>query len=195
MKEILNLINLAKQGNQQAMEQLFRLYRPKITSICREYFLVGADFDDLIQEGMIGLYKAITAYDANKNNFNTFASLCIHRQIQNAVKNANSKKNNPLNSYIPINYEDSDEDDSTSNIVIVDDSSDLEKNYINNQLKAVVISKVKDILTDDQFQLLKMFLNGESYAIIAKKLNMTVKKVDNVLQSIKKKLKSIKGEI
>ena len=195
MSDVLNIVNKAKAGDDKAMETLFRLFRPKITSICRKYFLVGADFDDLIQEGMIGLFKAINAFDPTKNNLSTFASLCIHRQLQNAVKNANRKKNSPLNSYIPINFEDSDEDESTSNLVLVDDNSDVEKNFIDKELNAVVISKVKDLLTDEQFKLLKMFLKGDSYSHIAKTLNISVKKVDNLVQAIKKKLRTIKGEI
>ena len=88
--EIVELINETKQHNDQAMEKLLQFFKPKVTAISREYFLVGGDFDDIIQEGMIGLYKAISIYDGNKNhNFKAFASLCIHRQIQNAVKNAN----------------------------------------------------------------------------------------------------------
>ena len=95
--ELTNLIAEAKNHNEDAMEQLMREFKPKVIAISREYFLIGADFDDLIQEGMIGLYKAIRVYDETKNhNFSAFASLCIHRQIQNAVKNANRKKNNPF---------------------------------------------------------------------------------------------------
>ena len=181
------------------MEQLLQRFKSKVTAISREYFLVGADFDDLIQEGMIGLYKAINVHDPNKNhNFSAFASLCIHRQLQNAVKNANRKKNSPLNSYLPIEYYGgvkTDADDSFSKLIIVDDNSDFEKQFIDNEMNAIMISKVKNILTVVQFKLLKMFLNGESYINMAKALNISTKQVDNMLQSIKKKLRTIKGEI
>ena len=181
------------------MEQLLQRFKSKVTAISREYFLVGADFDDLIQEGMIGLYKAINVYDPNKNhNYSAFASLCIHRQLQNAVKNANRKKNSPLNSYLPIEYYGgvkTDADDSFSKLIIVDDNSDFEKQFIDNEMNAIMISKVKNILTVVQFKLLKMFLNGESYINMAKALNISTKQVDNMLQSIKKKLRTIKGEI
>ena len=124
--------------------------------------------------------------------------MCIHRQLQNAVKNANRKKNNPLNSYIPIKYydgtRDSDED-SLTNLVIVDDTSNIEQNYIDKELRAIVISKVKNILSEQQFSVLKMFLNGESYVNIAKTFDFTTKQVDNMLQQIKKKLKTIQGEV
>ncbi len=199
MESIDELIIKAKNNDENAMEQLLQRFKSKVTAISREYFLVGADFDDLIQEGMIGLYKAINVYDPNKNhNFSAFASLCIHRQLQNAVKNANRKKNSPLNSYLPIEYYGgvkTDADDSFSKLIIVDDNSDFEKQFIDNEMNAIMISKVKNILTVVQFKLLKMFLNGESYINMAKALNISTKQVDNMLQSIKKKLRTIKGEI
>ena len=197
--EITNLIIQAKQHNEEAMEELLRLFKPKVIAISREYFLIGAEFDDLIQEGMIGLYKAIRIYDENKNhNFSAFASLCIHRQIQNAVKNANRMKNSPLNSYIPIKYYDGSnvsDEDSVLKLVIADENSDIEQNYIDKEINTIMLSKVQNILTDEQFGILKMFINGDSYFEIANKTNLTTKKVDNTLQAIKKKLKTIKGEV
>ena len=194
--QISELIKKAKNHDEEAMEELFGVFKPKVIAISREYFLVGGDFDDLLQEGMIGLYKAIGVYDENKNhNFSAFASLCIHRQLQNAVKNANRKKNSPLNSYLPIKYYDgssSSEEDNVLKLVIVDDNSNIEQNYIDQEVNTIVVSKVRDILTDEQFSLLKLFLNGNSYDSISKDMNMTKKQVDNALQTIKKKLKTIK---
>ena len=189
------LIIKAKNHDGEAMEELLQHFKPKVIAISREYFLVGAEFDDLLQEGMIGLYKAIGVYDPTKNHsFSAFASLCIHRQLQNAVKNANRKKNNPLNSYLPIKHYDgstSSDDDSVLKLVIVDDNSNIEQNYIDQEMNTIVISKVKDILTNEQFNILKQFLNGESYTIIAQNFHLTTKQVDNTLQAIKKKLKTI----
>ncbi len=197
--EINREIKLAQAHDDNAMENLLRIFKPKVIAISREYFLIGADFDDLLQEGMIGLYKAINIYDPDKNhNFSAFASLCIHRQLQNAVKNANRKKNAPLNSYVPIKYYDgsnTSDDDKVNKLVIVDDDSDIEKNYIDKEMTAIVISKVKNLLTDLQFKVLKMFINGDSYEKMANSLNLSKKKVDNLLQSIRKKLRKIKGEI
>ena len=197
-QKINKLVKLSKNNDAKATEELLTFFKSKVTAISREYFLIGAEFDDLIQEGMIGLYKAINVYDETKNhNFSAFASLCIHRQLQNAVKNANRKKNNPLNSYLPIKYYDGtqDSDEGLTNLVIVDDTSDIEQNYIDKELKAIVISKVKEILSEQQFDILKMFLNGESYVKIAKTFDITTKQVDNMLQAIKKKLKTIQGEV
>ena len=198
-RELIEKIKSAQAHDNEAMEDLLRIYKPKVIAISREYFLIGADFDDLIQEGMIGLYKAINIYDDQKNhNFSAFASLCIHRQMQNAVKNANRKKNAPLNSYVPIKYYDgsnTSDDDKINKLVIVDDTSDIEKNYIDKEMNAILISKTQDILTDTQFQVLQMFIRGESYEKIAQSLGVSQKKVDNLLQAIKKKLRAIKGEI
>ncbi len=199
MNDIENLIERAQKYDELAMEEIFRKFKPKVIAISREYFLIGADFDDLIQEGMIGLYKAVNVYDKAKNhNFGAFASLCIHRQLQNAVKLYNRKKNSPLNAYLPIEYYGGVEqsgDKKNNKLIIVDDNSDFEKDFIDKEMNAIVISKVKDMLDENQFKLLKMFLNGATYSEMAEKLNLTTKQVDNMLQAIKKKLKSIKGEI
>ena len=192
---ISNLIIKAKNNDEEAMEALLQHFKPKVIAISREYFLVGAEFDDLIQEGMIGLYKAISVYEIDKNHsFSAFASLCIHRQLQNAVKNANRKKNGPLNSYLPIKYYDgttSSDDDSVLKLVIVDDNSNIEQNYIDKELNTIVISRVKEILNDEQFIVLKQFLNGDSYTLIAERNNLSTKQVDNMLQQIKKKLRTL----
>ena len=194
-KEIVQLILEARNNNEEAIEELFAFFKPKVTAISREYFLIGADHNDLIQEGMIGLYKAINFYDSDKNhNFGAFASLCIHRQLQNAVKNANRKKNGPLNAYLPIKYFDGSsltEQESKLKLVIVDDHSNIEDNYINNELNTIMMSRIEEILPEEHYDILKLFLNGDSYSSIAEHMNISTKKVDNVLQSIKKKLKNI----
>ena len=194
MEEIEELI-LKSRNDEDAMDNLLKIFKPKVIAISREYFLVGADFDDLLQEGMIGLYKAIRGYDKDKNhNFSSFASLCIHRQLQNAVKLNNRKKNLPLNSYLPIKYYDGTNEDYV-NLVIVDDTSNIEQNYIDKEMNTVLMSRIKEILNEQQFLILKMFINGESYVTIANKMELTTKNVDNMLQAIKKKLRSIKGEL
>ncbi len=199
MQEVEELIRQSQDGIEEATEELLNLFKPKVIAIAREYFLIGADFDDLIQEGTIGLYKAIHIYDTKKNhNFSAFASLCIHRRLQNAVKRANRKKNNPLNSYLPIKLYDgstSSDDEEILKFVVVDDTSDIEQNFIDKEMHLILLSKVKNILNDEEFKVLKLFINGESYIKIGEKLNLTSKKVDNMLQSIKKKLRTLKGEL
>ena len=150
---ISKLIIEARNHNGEAMEKLLQAFKPKVIAISREYFLIGAEFDDLIQEGMIGLYKAISVYEESKNNsFSAFASLCIHRQLQNAVKNANRRKNTPLNSYVPIKYYDgstSSDEENVLKLVIVDDNSNIEQNYIDKELNTIVISIYYSISKSD----------------------------------------------
>lgn len=191
------LIIKAQQGDETAMEDIVRFFRAKVMAISREYFLVGAGLDDIIQEGMIGLFKAVYGYNPEKNhNFGSFASLCIERQIQSAIKNANSKKNSPLNSYVPISqFDDRNDDEETLKLVLVDDESDIEQNYIDRELNVDVKNRIKTQLSAEQFKLLKMFLNGKSYVEMAEALNITTKQVDNNLQAIKRILRSLKGEI
>ena len=194
----LDLIKQARAHDHNSMEELLQVFKPKVIAIAREYFLAGADFDDLIQEGMIGLYKAITVYNDEKNhNFGSFASLCIHRQIQNAVKNANRKKNAPLNQYIPINYMGGVTDGQGDNQVtrIIRDDVNFEDEMMIREANDILLSRVREMLTAEQFELLTLFLRGDTYQSIAAKIGKTSKQVDNMLQAIKKKLKTIKGDI
>ncbi|MBE7076327.1 MAG: sigma-70 family RNA polymerase sigma factor [Clostridiales bacterium] len=193
--EVNELIVKAQGGDDDAMEQILRQYMPKVSAIAREYFLIGGGYDDLIQEGIIGLYKAIKVYDETKNkNFSAFASLCIHRQLQNAVKLANRKKNSPLNEYLPIKYFDGSMDEKSS-LVIVDDESNVEKMFMDKEFNDDIMTKIKNVLTEEQFAILSKFLQGVSYVAIGEEFNMTTKQVDNSLQAIKKKIKAIKGDI
>ncbi len=199
-KAIVNLIAKAKNNDDNAVAELLGMFKSKVNAISHEYFLQGADRDDLIQEGMIGLYKAIKIYEPEKNNnFSAFASMCIQRAMLNAVKNSNRMKNSPLNSYIPIKYYDgsnSSDDENVLKLVIVDDESDIEQNIINKEKNAILLSKVKETLTCLEYEVFVMrCLNNESYAKIAEVVNLTTKKIDNMLQSIKKKLKAIKGDL
>lgn len=197
MSQINEIVAKAKQGDFESMEYILQFFKPKVTAICREYFLLGADFDDLLQEGMIGLYKSIIAFNESKNDkFSTFASMCIHHQIQNAVKVAGSKKNQPLNDYVSINIEGkfSDQADSPKIILQALDKG-AEQVSLDNESAKLLYQKVKTALTNEQYSILLMYLNGYSYSEIAKTNDITTKKVDNIIQAIKRKLKILlKGE-
>lgn len=198
MQKINNLVLEAKDGNVKSMESILRYFKPKVTAICREYFLLGADFDDILQEGMIGLYKAINGFDLNKNsNFPKFASICIHHQIQNAVKMANSRKNYPLNDYISISVDGSvDGDDDSAKIMLQADNSHTEQNSLNKENLKNIYEQVKKCLTAEQYKMLLMYLNGYTYSEIATHFCKTNKNIDNQIQAIKRKLRVIlKGEI
>ena len=193
--EVIELIERAKNGDIESMEDILQFFKPKVNAICREYFLIGADFDDILQEGMIGLYKAVQNYDKQKNdNFARFASMCIHRQIQSAVKIANAKKNLPLNDYFSINEEGAIESDGerTAQILLVTKDRIVEKISLQKEKNSDIINQIKNLLNQEQYKILILYLNGYSYGEIAQYSNQTVKKIDNTIQIIKKKLKKLK---
>ena len=195
MDNITKLLTSAKSGDSESMEIILKTFKPKVNSICREYFLIGSDFDDILQEGMIGLYKAIQNYEPNKNdNFSRFASMCIHRQIQSAVKIANSKKNMPLNDYFSINTagEFEPENEKSPQIILVTKDRVVEKVSLEKEKNSSIIKKIKECLNDGQFRILLLYLNGYSYQEISKITSLKTKTIDNTIQSIKKKLKKIK---
>ena len=197
MSQINEVVAKAKQGDFESMEYILQFFKPKVTAICREYFLLGADFDDLLQEGMIGLYKSIMGFNESKTDkFSSFASMCIHHQIQNAVKVASSKKNQPLNDYVSINIEGkfSEQADGPKIILQAPDKG-AEQMSLDNESAKLLYQKVKNALTNEQYNILLMYLNGYSYSEIASTNNITSKKVDNIIQAIKRKLKLLlKGE-
>ena len=197
MSQINEVVIKAKNGDLESMECILQSFKPKVTAICREYFLLGADFDDILQEGMIGLYKAIVGYNESKNdNFNSFATMCIHHQIQNAVKVANSKKNQPLNDYVSISVEGGfSKDDDSPKIMLQAKDKGAEQLSIDKENENSLHQKLKQVLTFEQYGILLMYLNGYSYSEIAGKYNITNKKVDNNIQAIKRKLRILlKGE-
>ena len=197
MSQINEIVAKAKLGDFESMEHILQYFKPKVTAICREYFLLGSDFDDLIQEGMIGLYKAIMGYNVEKNDkFASFASMCIHHQIQNAVKVANSKKNQPLNNYVSISIEGKfAENDDGAKIVLEATDKGAEQISLDKESTNFLYKKVRNALTNEQYDILLMYLNGYSYSEIATRHNITNKNVDNHIQSIKRKLRILlKGE-
>lgn len=197
MSQINEIVAKAKLGDFESMEHILQYFKPKVTAICREYFLLGSDFDDLIQEGMIGLYKAIMGYNVEKNDkFSSFASMCIHHQIQNAVKVANSKKNQPLNNYVSISIEGKfAENDDGAKIILQATDKGAEQISLDKESTNFLYKKVRNALTNEQYDILLMYLNGYSYSEIATTHNISNKKVDNNIQAIKRKLKVLlKGE-
>ncbi len=197
MSQINEVILKAKAGDFESMEYILKVFKPKVTAICREYFLLGADFDDLSQEGMIGLYKAVVGYNADKNeNFARFATMCIHHQVQNAVKRASSKKNHPLNDYVSISVEGRfSADDDGPKIMLEASDKGAEQLTIDKEHAKNLHQKLKQVLTTEQYGILLMYLNGYTYVQMAHKYNVTTKKVDNDIQSIKRKLRALlKGD-
>ncbi len=183
---------LAQQGNSNAELELFNKYRSLINKCSRGYFLIGGDIEDLVQEGMIGLYKAIKNYSADKAaTFSTFASLCIRRQIQSAVRNASAKKNKALSSAIPIMDEDSDD----TGVYLIADGESPDSILIHRQTSQAIFEELKKLLSPLEYDVLKYYLSGLSYQQIASKTKQTKKSIDNALSRIKKKLATIKEVI
>lgn len=186
------LASLAKQGDYNAELELFNKYRNVINKFSRGYFLIGGDVEDLIQEGMIGLYKAIKNYSPDKDaSFATFASLCIRRQIQSAIRNASTQKNKLLSSAVPI----TDEDDDDYGVFSITSGDRPDEALINRQTNQEIFTGLKKLLSPLEFDVLKHYLAGLSYEQISQKTNLSKKSVDNALSRIKNKLSSIKKQI
>ena len=192
------LIENVKQEDQTALNCLIERYNDLVTMKANKFFMVGAEKEDMIQEGMIGLYKAIKSFDTEKqNSFKTFANMCIERQLITAVKNSNRQKHIPLNSSVSLNsaaYEDNEDMDKMDvlDIKIMNDPSDIiaDREYFEN-----IESKIKENLSSFELQVLKEYEKGKSYAAIAEKLNAKVKSVDTAIQRIRKKANKIKESI
>ena len=159
--------------------------------LAKSYFLIGADKEDIIQEGMIGLYKAVRDFDASKtNSFKGFADICITRQIITAIKTATRQKHIPLNSYISLNKPVYDEESERTLLDIIATSivTDPEELIISKEELKHIESKMNELLSDLELQVVEYYLNGKSYQYIADKLKRDVKSIDNALQRVKRKL-------
>lgn len=186
------LAGLAQQGDVQAELELFNRYRNTITKYSRGFYLIGGDVEDLIQEGMIGLYKAIKSYDPNKSaSFATFANLCIKRQIQSAVRNASTQKNLVLSSAVPITDEENDE----LGIFLISDGLSPEQVLANRQVYAELKAAFAKKLSPLEHTVLRFYLQGLSYQQIADKTGQTKKSIDNALSRIKKKIGQIRKNL
>jgi len=186
-----DIVAQARDGNGEALEYLIHKYRNFVRAKARSYFLIGADREDIIQEGMIGLYKAIRDFRNDKlSSFRAFAELCITRQIITAIKTATRQKHIPLNSYISLNkpiYEE-DSDRTLMDVVSTARVSDPEEMVINREEFGDIEEKMGEILSDLEWKVLMSYLDGRSYQEIAVELKRHVKSIDNALQRVKRKL-------
>lgn len=195
-----NLLLKARGGDDFSLDQLMLMYTPLVNKIARKYFLVGAGLDDLIQEGMIGLYKAFLGYkDEALSSFKTFATLCITRQIQSAVKLANRNKNIPLNAYFSINNQGMvvistplKADSVEEGIYIPSGELSPEENVLNEERVAEINKEIEKCLSDFEKKVLKHFISGKNYIEIAQILVKDPKSIDNALNRIKIKLRFLK---
>lgn len=181
----------AKNGDIVALEFLINKYKNFVKAKARSYFLIGADREDIIQEGMIGLYKAIRDFRDDKlSSFRAFAELCITRQIITAIKTATRQKHIPLNSYVSLNKPIYDEDSDRTLLDILSGSkiTDPEELMINREEYNDIEFKMGEILSELEWKVLTLYLEGKSYQEIAVDLERHVKSIDNALQRVKRKL-------
>ena len=186
------IISEIKNGDEEALSYILEKYKDLVNVKVSKYFIIGAEKEDTVQEGMIGLFKAIKNYNAEKqNSFKSFANICIERQLITAIKTSNRQKHQPLNSYLSLNtaaYENNDDDSvellETFNSKTIEDP--LETIMKQEQYNEVETAVNKNLSKFEQ-KVLSRFLNGESYTVIAKKLNTPVKSIDNAIQRIRKK--------
>ncbi len=196
--ELLKLIN---KKDTDALDFLICKYKDLVNSKVNKYFIIGAEKEDIVQEGLIGLYKAIKDYNPDKqNSFKSFANLCIERQLITAIKSSNRQKHMPLNSYLSLNMTAFENEDGNNDTPIVDV---LENTVIEDPLDTITkkeyFSSVENVidssLSDFEKKVLNRYVQGESYVKIAERLDAPVKSVDNAIQRIRKKTaKNIQAE-
>ena len=185
-----DVVSLAQQGDGDALVFLLNKYKNFVRSKARSYFLIGADHEDIVQEGMIGLYKSIRDFQPSKlASFRSFAELCVKRQIITAIKAATRQKHVPLNSYVSLNKPLYDEEsDRTLLDVIEGRVTNPEDLYISKEDLKGIHAQMDQLLSDIEKQVLEAFMDGKSYQEIADNLGRHVKSIDNALQRVKRKL-------
>lgn len=196
-----DLVEVIKSGDKMAFEYLINKYKELVNIKVSKYFIIGAERDDIVQEGLIGLFKAIKSYKSDmKNSFKSFANMCIERQLITAIKSSNRQKHMPLNSYLSLNISAYDEEDGKSdtslmdifNTTLIEDPLDTitKKEYYQD-----IENTIDKSLSDFEKQVLNKYINGKSYLEIAEDLDTPVKSIDNAIQRIRKKaIKGLKQE-
>jgi RNA polymerase sporulation-specific sigma factor len=189
------LVRQARDGDERALLELLERYRGFARSKARSYFLVGGDREDIVQEGMIGLYKAVRDYaDGHGASFRSFAELCITRQILTAIKTATRQKHSPLNSYVSFDRPHEDDPDHTlgESLAVEITADPLERIVEDDDLRALQ-DTFDEVLSGLETEVLQLYVEGRSYQEIAQRLGRRVKSIDNALQRIKRKLERALG--
>jgi len=185
-----DLIDVIKSGDKSALEFLIGKYKEIVNMKVSKFFMIGAEKEDIVQEGLIGLFKAVKSYNPDKqNSFKTFANLCIERQLITAIKSSNRQKHIPLNSYLSLNTS-AYEDDEDSTLLDIFDSHQMEdplETITKKEYYQTVENAIDKSLSDFEKQVLNRYMQGESYVQIAEKLDAPVKSIDNAIQRIRKK--------
>lgn len=185
------IVKYAQNDEITALDYIINKYKDVVNMKVGKYFMIGAEKEDIVQEGLIGLYKAVKSYNSEKENssFKTFANLCIERQLITAIKTSNRQKHMPLNSYLSLNmsaYE-NDEADTVIDVLDSNTTEDPLDTITKKEYYALIESAIDKSLSDFEKKVLSRFAEGESYVQIADKLNTPVKSIDNAIQRIRKK--------
>ncbi len=190
------LIEKAQNGDENAIEKLLSSYKPLVNKIARSYFLTGGDIEDLVQEGMIGLYKAIKTFKKGKTaSFMTYAGTCIKNQIQTAVRIASSEKNMVLSTALPIERNDSfDDEEEEIEIVLPSPLPKPDEKVENKENFETITKQIVKSLSQLELKILISYLKGFNYSEIAQQNNISKKSVDNALSRIKTKLSFLKNQ-
>ncbi|QAS52694.1 RNA polymerase sporulation sigma factor SigH [Halobacillus litoralis] len=185
------VVELINQGQVQALDYLINKYKNFVRAKARTYFLIGADREDIVQEGMIGLYKAIRDYREGKlSSFKAFAELCVTRQIITAIKTATRQKHIPLNSYVSLDKPIYDEESDRTLLDVIGGSKSIDPQelIVNKEKFSDMEEKMSELLSDLEKEVLTLYLDGQSYQEISAELDRHVKSIDNALQRVKRKL-------
>lgn len=189
------IIENVREGEASGMDELFERYKNVVRSIASTMYLIGGETEDLIQEGMIGLFKAVQEYDPGRDaSFGTFARLCITRQIYSAVKASGRKKHIPLNTYVSLYEETKDEDESGRSVEVQDmlrasDATEPEQVVLSNEKSEEIERAIDEELSSFEKNVLELFVTGMSYSEIADVLGKNEKATDNAIQRIRGKLR------
>ena len=188
------IVQLAQAGEEPALVYLLNKYKNFVRSKARSYFLIGADHEDIVQEGMIGLFKAIRDYREDRlSSFRAFAELCITRQIITAIKTATRQKHIPLNSYVSLNKPIYDEESDRTLLDVITEGylANPEDVLINQEDMSLIEVRIAQSLSPLERQVLAKYLQGKSYQEISRDMNRQIKSIDNALQRVKRKLAKI----
>lgn len=186
------VISCVKEGDQKALSYILEKYKDLVNVKVSKYFMIGAEKEDIMQEGMIGLFKAIKSFDNTKqNSFKSFANICVERQLITAIKTSNRQKHMPLNSYLSLNMAAYDNNDENSVELIDTFDSKTVEDPLDTITKKEYYEEIQNVvnksLSKFEKQVLEQFIKGESYVSIAQNLNSPVKSIDNAIQRIRKK--------
>ncbi|HLR20393.1 MAG TPA: RNA polymerase sporulation sigma factor SigH [Tissierellaceae bacterium] len=193
-----DIVRMAKEGNVLASEYIINQYKGFVVSKARTYFLIGADRDDIIQEGMIGLYKAVRDYDVDKAaSFKYFAEICITRQIITAIKTATRQKHIPLNSYVSLDKPIYIEESERTLLDVIEGTKTLDpvQEFMIQEKMEDMETRIYGILSDLEAQVLRAYIEGKTYEEIAEELIRDKKSIDNALQRVKKKVEGDLGNL